>query len=202
MENKNHYYDGIIYDKFIAPNQDLMFRIFKSLIPENSSVLDVGTGTGRFPFQIANHCKYVVGLDLSRRNINLANKKKEKAGIENIEFIHGSITEIEKLTDKKFDFAVISYVLHEMPPEMRIEALRKMKSVSEKIIIGDYRVPLPTGSTGITVKVIEFLAGWDHFSNFRHFIKHGGIEGLAKQVNLNIEKTIKKVPTADVVVLS
>ena len=51
-ENKNHWYDGLFYDKIIAPNQDRAFQIVKSLINKNSSVLDVGCGTGRLAFQL------------------------------------------------------------------------------------------------------------------------------------------------------
>ncbi len=201
-EDKIHYYDGIIYDKFIAPNQDAMFEIFKILIPKNSSVLDVGTGTGRLPFQLAEHCEHVTGLDLSSRNIKLAEKKRRELGIDNIEFIHGSVLEIEKLTDKKFDFAVTSFVLHEMPPQMRTDALKKMREAAKQIIIGDYLVPVPKGFTGWSVKIIEFLAGIDHFKNFRHFVKHGGIEGLAKQAELKIVKRISdKLPHAEIAVL-
>ncbi len=202
MENKNHYYDGLIYDKFIAPNQDAMFRIFKILIEKNSSVLDVGTGTGRLPFQLAEHCNYVAGIDLSLRNINFAEKKRRELKIENVEFIHGSILNIENYTDKHFDYAVTSYVLHEMPPQMRIDALKKMRSVADKIIIGDYLVPVPKGYAGWSVKIVEFLAGPDHFKNFRHYVKNGGIKGLAEQSGLKIIKSISnKLPYSEIAVL-
>lgn len=32
IENKNHWYDGLFYDKFIAPNQDKSYRIIKKII--------------------------------------------------------------------------------------------------------------------------------------------------------------------------
>ena len=45
--DKKHWYDGWFYDKLIAPNQDTMFAIISSLIVDNSSVVDIGCGTGR-----------------------------------------------------------------------------------------------------------------------------------------------------------
>jgi len=202
MENKIHYYDGIIYDKFIAPNQDKLFRIIKSLIPKGSSVLDVGTGTGRFLFQNKEHLNFGVGIDLSSRNINLAKKKLKEIGATNLEFIHGSVLDIENLTDKRFDFAVITFVLHEMPPRTRIDALKKMRNVAGKIIIGDYIVPLPSGFNGLSVKIIEFLAGPDHFKNFRNYVRNGGIKKLAEETELKITKEIPdKLPHAIVAIL-
>ena len=35
-ENKNHWYDGIFYDKIIAPNQDKSFRIVKNILEKDS----------------------------------------------------------------------------------------------------------------------------------------------------------------------
>lgn len=48
IENKNHWYDGLFYDKLIAPNQDRLFIQIKNLIEPGSKVIDVGCGTGSF----------------------------------------------------------------------------------------------------------------------------------------------------------
>jgi len=202
MENKIHYYDGIFYDKFIAPNQDALFRIIKTMIPEGSTILDVGTGTGRLPFQFAERSEFILGLDLSSWNISVAEKKRKKAGIENIQFVHGSILNINELTDKHFDFAVTTFVLHEMPHQLRIDALKKMREVADKIIIGDYKVPVPKGFAGLSVNVVEFLAGPDHFKNFRDYVKRGGVYALAKDAGLKIVKeNSNRLPHASVFVL-
>ncbi len=202
MEDKKHWYDGLFYDRFIAPHQDLIFRLFKTLIEKDSTLLDVGCGTGRLEFQLANHCKEVVGLDLSSLNIKYANMHLKEFGYENVSFIHGSILKLEEYTDKHFDYALTSYVLHEMSPEMRIAALKKMRKFADKIIVGDYRVPQPKSFWGISVQLVEFSAGPDHFKNFRHFIRTGGIENLAKEAGLTITKKISnKLPYAEISVL-
>ena len=77
-QNKNHWYDGWFYDVFIAPNQDRLFSLIKTIIEPNSSVLDVGCGTGRFPFTIADKSKSVLGIDLSTRNIEKAKSNLAK----------------------------------------------------------------------------------------------------------------------------
>lgn len=72
-ENKNHWYDGLFYDRLIAPNQDRLFSQIKNLIKPNSKIIDVGCGTGRFSFSIHEKCESVLGIDLSKRNIDRAN---------------------------------------------------------------------------------------------------------------------------------
>ncbi len=50
MTNKDHWYDGQFFDRFIAPNQDNVFARVREIITDGSSVLDVGCGTGRLAF--------------------------------------------------------------------------------------------------------------------------------------------------------
>lgn len=56
-ENKNHWYDGKFYDKLIAPNPALTFVQMMRMIEPESKVIDIGCGTGRFVFKIADRAK-------------------------------------------------------------------------------------------------------------------------------------------------
>jgi 2-polyprenyl-3-methyl-5-hydroxy-6-metoxy-1,4-benzoquinol methylase len=71
--NKYHWYDGWFYDTIIAPNQDKLFDQIKDLVAPHSTIIDVGCGTGRLEFALADKCKSVLGIDLSKNNINRAN---------------------------------------------------------------------------------------------------------------------------------
>ena len=175
MKNKFHWYDGLFYDKMIAPNQDGTFAIMREMMKPNSSVIDIGTGTGRFVFQATNKFRKIVGVDLSSRNINFANSQLEKSNFTNISFLHANATEIKSHFPEKFDYSAISYVIHEMPYEMRLTVLKAMSEISNTIIIGDYFVPQPKNKRGISNRIAEFLAGTDHFNNYRNFTKHNGI---------------------------
>jgi 2-polyprenyl-3-methyl-5-hydroxy-6-metoxy-1,4-benzoquinol methylase len=73
--NKHHWYDGCFYDTFIAPNQDKLFGQIKNIIEPQSTIIDVGCGTGHLEFSLADKCKSVLGIDLSEKNIATANKK-------------------------------------------------------------------------------------------------------------------------------
>ena len=72
-KNKYHWYDGWFYDVVIAPNQDKLFEQVKNLIEPGSRVIDIGCGTGRLEFAIAGKCQFVLGIDLSEKNIDRAN---------------------------------------------------------------------------------------------------------------------------------
>ncbi len=202
MIDKKHWYDGRIYDKFIAPNQDKMFEQIRNLIPEKSNVLDVGCGTGRLALQLSNRCNKIVGIDLSSENISIANANLIFQKFNNIEFIHGNITKLTNTENKKFDYAIITYVIHEIDENERIKVLLKTKSIADKIIIGDYITPTPNSFWGKVNVVVEFLAGSSHYNNFKNYVKNGGIDYLANQTKLKKLKEIKNQPqTSHLVVL-
>jgi len=189
MKNKNHWYDGSFYDFFIAPNQDELFKQIGGLISKNSNILDVGCGTGRFGFSIANNCKSLLGIDLSIRNINKAQSNLNKNYIKNLNFQHKSLNDLY-LENNRFDFAIITYVIHEVNENERISLLKEISEIADKIIVGDYIVPRPKGFNGKMSQFIEFLAGKEHYTNYKNFILNGGIPELAIKANLKIESII------------
>ncbi|MCP5061059.1 MAG: class I SAM-dependent methyltransferase, partial [Ignavibacteriae bacterium] len=172
--DKKHWYDGLFYDKLIAPIQDRLFNEIKKIIEPSSTVVDVGCGTGRFSFQLAEHCKSIVGVDLSSKNISVAESNLKNSNFTNISFVHGNAIDLQKQTNIKFDYAVTTYVIHEMNKEDRIGILNEMKQVANKIIIGDYIVPTPNTFMGKVNVVVEYLAGTEHYNNFKSFVKNGG----------------------------
>lgn len=201
MNDKKHWYDGKFYDRFIAPNQDRMFKQINEIIQDNSKVLDVGCGTGRLAFQLSEKCEMIVGLDLSSTNIAVADTNLKINPKTNISFVHGDIKKIKREYSDKFDYAVLTYVIHEMPENERIKVLTDIKSVSDKIIIGDYIVPSPKSLMGIINIFVEYFAGKEHYKNFKTYVKNGGIKYLIKKSDLAIVDEINNKPsTAQLVV--
>lgn len=200
--NKSHWYDGLFYDLFIAPNQDEIFKVIKELIEPNSSVIDIGCGTGRFSFFVADKVSKIVGIDLSKRNIEKAKSNLAKRPNNKISFFHLSIEEIVA-QNFHFDYAVMTYVIHEVNKTERVELLKKITAVTDKIIIGDYLVPKPTGFWSAINEVVEILAGKNHYTNYKDFIRSGGIVSLAEKSGLKILKEINNQPsTSQIVVLT
>jgi SAM-dependent methyltransferase len=202
-ENKNHWYDGLFYDKIIAPNQDRSFQIVKSLINENSSVLDVGCGTGRLAFQLGDKCRKIDGIDLSKKNIDLANKKFSKNPSLKIFFYHADVQNFLMTKEKIYDYSVISYVIHEIDEMKRENILKLISEKSRYVIVVDYLYPRPKRFWSILNEVVEFAAGREHYKNFKSFLANKGIIGLIKKSGLKVVKEIKNNPlTTHIVILS
>ncbi len=202
MQNKNHWYDGWFYDNLIAPNQDRMFGEIKNLIEPNSRVIDVGCGTGRFSFSIADIANMVVGVDLSSKNLTTANQTLQRNPNNKISFLHTNLADLIS-QNHHFDYAVMTYVIHEVNSEDRIPLMNEMAKIADKIIIGDYLVPTTKGFWNILNDIVEFLAGKEHFSNFKNFVTNKGLHGLAEKTELKIIQEIKNKPkTSQILVLT
>jgi SAM-dependent methyltransferase len=202
-KNKHHWYDGWFYDTLIAPNQDRLFAQIKNLVDPQSNIIDVGCGTGRLEFTLADKCKSVLGIDLSESNIVRANKMLLQHPNPKISFKHRNLSEIISEGQVHFDFAILTYVIHEIDEAERISLLAELASVTDKIIIGDYLVPRPRVFGSIFTEVIEFIAGAEHYRNFKSYVANGGIYYLANQAGLNILTEISNHPlTNHIVILS
>lgn len=194
MIDKKHWYDGLIYDKFVAPNQDLMFRLIRNMIDKDSAVIDVGCGTGRLEFQLADKCETATGIDLSSKNIKMANKNLDSKKLRNVSFIHTGIEELAASNNAKYDYAVMTFVIHEIAQEQRLNVLASMKKIADTIIIGDYLVPRKNNfSTKFSIAV-EYFAGRDHYANYKSFVKQGGLNFLTEKAGLKTLKEIKGKP--------
>jgi SAM-dependent methyltransferase len=203
IKNKNHWYDGWFYDRLIAPNQDQLFGQIKNLVEPNSKVIDVGCGTGRLEFSLANKCKSVLGIDLSKRNIERANLTLLQHPNDKISFQHINLSDIINEREIHFDYAILTYVIHEVDEEERINLLNEIALIADKIIIGDYLVPKPKGFGSYFSEVIEFIAGAEHYRNYKSYVADGGISYLANKAGLKIINEISNLPlTNHIVVLA
>lgn len=200
--NKDHWYDGWFYDKIIAPNQDRIFGEIKNIIQPNSKIIDVGCGTGRFSFFIADKVEKIVGIDLSKRNIETANQTLSKKPNSKISFIHTTLSDLIS-QEHNYDYAVMTYVIHEVNPDERVQLLNDMAQIADKIIIGDYLTPSKKGFWNFLNEVVEFLAGNEHYSNYKHFVANNGLQSLVNKAGLKVLIEIKNKPvTSQLLVLS
>ena len=200
-ENKKHWYDGWFYDVFIAPNQDRLFRKISNYIEADSEIIDVGCGTGRFSFFIADKCKSVLGIDISEKNINRADRNLSRDHRKNISFRHISLHRIISERKEPFDYAVMTYVLHEIDAVERVKHLKEMSEIANKIIIGDYVYPGNSGFWNLLNEVVEFAAGRDHYKNYKSFLANGGINKIASEAGLKIIFEHRNHPTTSHLVM-
>jgi SAM-dependent methyltransferase len=200
-KNKTHWYDGWFYDILIAPIQDQLFEQIKNLVDAQSKIIDVGCGTGRLEFALADKCKYVLGIDLSKRNIDRANLALLRNPNNKISFQNIEICEIINEGQAHFDYAVLTYVIHEVDEEERINLLNEIAQIADKIIIGDYLVPKPKGFRSYLSEIIEFIAGAEHYRNYKSFVANGGIKYLANKAGLKIINEIADFPLTNQIVI-
>jgi len=119
--------------------------IFPNITPPNAdneqiSILVAGCGTGRHPIYTAKHYigAQVLAIDLSRNSLAYAKRKCEELGIDNVEFAHGDILELNKLSDR-FDLIESVGVLHHMEnPLMGLRVLTKLLKPNGIMRIGLY----------------------------------------------------------------
>jgi ubiquinone/menaquinone biosynthesis C-methylase UbiE len=137
--------------------------IVMSLIEPGSSVLDIGCGPGMLIFDLlkSQKCSRAVGIDLSSRMIEYANREKQRRGFENVEFRHMNAVNLSQVIRERFDYAVTSFVLHELPEELRHSVLDQMTAVGKTLIIVEYMAN-QSRTMGFLNWLTESLAGPAH----------------------------------------
>lgn len=188
--DKKHWYDGKVYKYLIDPATKDTRTIISGLIENDSKIIDIGCGTGSLAFYLSEKCRYVLGIELSKKMVDYANSRKEGNSISNVQFFHGNAERVSELTKDRFDYAVFSLCLHEMKSETRSKALGEIKKITNNVIIYDYTVKKKTSFQRIMNSAAEFLAGRENYDNYKSFLKEKGIFGLLEKHDFKVEKII------------
>jgi SAM-dependent methyltransferase len=202
MTTKDHWYDGSFYDRCIAPNQDPLYAVITGLIKAESTVLDVGCGTGRLAWQLSERCRLVHGIDPPPRNIARATRVWEGRGKPTgVRFSVAALEDHTPHSETPYDYAVVSYVLHELDEAERVPMLRSLGAMARRLILADYRVPRRRGIMDTATEVVEFLAGREHYRGFRSFVRAGGLRTLVSGMRL-LEQCDSVPSTAELLVVT
>lgn len=90
-------------------------------------VVDFGTGTGSFPVAIAPYCKRVIGVDISRPMLDVAQQKIDDSGLNNVSLVcDGFLNYTHAGEDASFVFS--KNALHHLPDFWKVEALKNIAS--------------------------------------------------------------------------
>jgi len=171
---------------------DPLLRDIRIYTPEFSGmkagdrVLDVCCGTGDQVFHYAKRGIIATGIDLSASMIKLARRNKRKQGLRNVSFQIADALNLP-FKDNFFDYASISFALHENERTVRDKIIYEMKRVVKKegaLIFMDFQVPLPKNPYLYLIKAIEFIAGRNHFRYFKDYIEQGGLDEILKKNQL------------------
>jgi ubiquinone/menaquinone biosynthesis C-methylase UbiE len=183
---------GLLYRIFIDPLIIGLRRHLASMIVPGEKVIDIACGTGALTLAMADHAGHVTGIDLSEEMIITARRTARKRQSQNISFEMLDATDLSDYPDKSFDVAVSSLAMHQFESGTGVRVLREIKRVARRIIIADYNCPMRPGPAAWLAYLIEYIAGGDHYRNFRQYMTDAGLNKLASEAGLSISSQEEK----------
>ena len=97
------------------------------LTPE-STVVDVGAGTGQFALAVASACARVVAVDVSPVMLDRLRAKVTRAGLTNVEVVQAGFLSYEH-QGTPADFVYSRYALHHLPDFWKAVALARLRRI-------------------------------------------------------------------------
>lgn len=121
-----------------AGYKDILNTIFNEVMQsENSSVLDIGFGTGVLTSKLYENGHQIHGIDFSSNMISIAKEKMPNAQLLEWDIANGLPAEI---VGNKYDAIVSTYTLHHLTDEEKVQFITKLLPLLKengKILIGD-----------------------------------------------------------------
>jgi 2-polyprenyl-3-methyl-5-hydroxy-6-metoxy-1,4-benzoquinol methylase len=158
-------------------------------ITPGESVIDIACGNGTLAFGIATVAGAVTAIDLDAQMIAYATLRKTKLNRTNINFISADASDLSAFSGKQFGTAVTTMAIHQFEENLALKVLEEMKRVASRVIIADYNYPLPGSPAGLFAYGIEWLAGGDHYRNFRNFRAKGGLNYFIGKAGLTVRSS-------------
>jgi len=184
--------EGTIYKFIIDPMLSGLRTATAGMIPDQLHIIDIACGTGALAFELSKNTAHVTAIDASESMIITANQAKNKLGVQNVTFRVANATDLSPFNTNEFDVATISLAIHQFDTQTGLQILEELKRIAREILIVDYASPLPANYYRHLTLFIEWLAGGDHFRNFKTYQEFGGIDTYLEQLELNaINKSIK-----------
>jgi ubiquinone/menaquinone biosynthesis C-methylase UbiE len=157
---------------------------------EGKKVLDVGCGTGIHLRRYQKAGCNVYGIDMSPSMLRVSRQRLGKSA----NLCLGDASHMP-YPDNIFDLIIITLVIHEMPPHIRSGTLFESKRILHKngrILLIDYNIgpirPLKGWLFKSLILFVEFMAGREHFKNFRNFLANRGLPRLIENHGLSVDK--------------
>jgi SAM-dependent methyltransferase len=118
--------------------QSAFARALDEAIPGDARVLEMGCGTGQLSLFLASADRHVVGADLSRPSLELAQSAAARYEVSNVEFVETDLR-APGLQRGAFDVAICSGVLHHTPdPRASFAAVVPLVRLGGVVVIGLY----------------------------------------------------------------
>ncbi len=174
---------------------DPLLRDLRKFTPEFSGmkagdkVIDVCCGTGAQVLEYGRHGIIATGIDSSQGMLKIATRNRMRQKAVNVSFQLADATNLP-FPDGYFDYATVSFGLHDKEKPIRYQIISEMKRVVKQngaLILVDFQVPLPRNAWAVFARAIEFLAGGSHYQGFKDYLTNGGLEDILKNHALREE---------------
>ncbi len=165
------------YDKAIAPFEKRFLSKWRqealSHVPETSTILEIGAGTG-LNFRFYPKSNHAVAIEISSEMIRFAIPKIANKTISLVQ----TDAEVLPFADNSFDAAFATLVFCAIPnPENAFAELRRVVKTSGRVVLLEH--VRPSGLLGYLFDVFSFFAVWLFEDNFnRETAKIAAASGL------------------------
>ena len=180
-------YDGAPYGWLVEPLLEGVHNFVAERLPQGTRVLDACCGTAGLARKPAGNGRKVVGVDLSPRNIEFARKKHSDFAPEKLSFEVADVSQLKLPIEGPYDVATVVLALHEMPSAARLSVLEALLRVAGQVMAVDFAAPMPWNVAGVRNRLMELLAGLEHFPAFLNFYRSGGLQPLIERTGAQIE---------------
>jgi demethylmenaquinone methyltransferase/2-methoxy-6-polyprenyl-1,4-benzoquinol methylase len=172
-----------IYDPFLyLPLRSIRRSVLEELLDhKDKAILDLCCGTGnQMKLLSKNGFKDLHCLDISKSMLTIA--KMDSNDLINIYNEDATRTNFDS---GSFDIVIISLAIHEKDFVSQMGVLNE----AHRLIRGDGYLLIVDfdfdDRTNILIKmgifIVEMIAGREHYTNFKHFLKNSGVSGLVDQ---------------------
>ena len=152
MSEDARFWNGIAEKYAAKPVANVpAFERKKSITREHlrpdSSVLELGCGTGTLALAMARHAGHIEAMDISAEMLRIADQKREAEGVTNVTFRQGTLDGGHPYQPESFDSVWAYSILHLVPDRRRVLAtlfdlLKPGGSlIASSVCLGDARVP-------------------------------------------------------------
>lgn len=156
------------------------------MILPDSLVLDIGCGTGELVFYLSGKANTVIGIDKDQTILKYAQWKKDRLRIDNVIFLNKNINDTAMFPEYHFDYIVFSLFMHQITINEVDQVIEVVKEGSRNIILADFNFHLPKNMPGQVARIVEWLAGGEHYHKFKEYQKMGGLDYITRKHQLAI----------------
>lgn len=141
-----------VYDRFALSSVSAVDDMQVNYGFSGRRVLDIGGGTGKSAFRIAQYANFVVSIEPLTTFLKFAIKKQKQTGISNVQFTEGVGEDLKQFKDGEFDCAVSVCAL----PIIHEDTERNKKNCNA-LLDGCLRVVKPGGYIALALTTPGWL---------------------------------------------